>query len=655
MQTIFSYIYFTIIFLFITAEVLPQSDFRNDYKAIVSGVRWYDTDGNLINAHGGGIIYHEGIYYWYGEHRPDNGFKTEVGVMCYSSIDLYNWKNEGVVLPVSDQKGSPIEKGCIMERPKVIYNEKTGKFVMYFHLELKDKGYEAALVGMATSNTPAGKFAFQKASRVNAGHFPLNMPQEQRNSKISPNDFSDWWTSEWRKAVEDGMFVRYDLKGGQMSRDMTLFVDEDKKAYHIYSSEENLTLHIAELTDNYLNYTGRYIRVEPGGHNEAPAIFKKEGRYFMMTSGCTGWDPNEARLLVADNILGEWKRYPNPCVGKDAQLTFHSQSTYILPVQGKKDAFIFMADRWYPKSLSDSRYIWLPVLFDSGLPVLKWMDSWTLGIFDELLSERNSPKQHDGYTLVWNDEFNNEVTPDKRFWSFEKGFARNHELQWYQEDNAFCENGVLTISARKEKRENPLYESGSNDWRKRRKYIEYTSSSIKTESKKEFQYGRFEVRAKIPTASGAWPAIWTLGREMEWPSNGEIDIMEYYHIDNVPHILANAAWGTEQKYNAKWNSVAIPFSHFTDKDSNWADKFHVWRMDWDEETVRLYLDDELLNETLLSETTNGSLGDFKNPFMQPHYILLNLAIGGQHGGAPDDTAFPMNYEIDYVRVYQKTE
>jgi beta-glucanase (GH16 family) len=128
--------------------------------------------------------------------------------------------------------------------------------------------------------------------------------------------------------------------------------------------------------------------------------------------------------------------------------------------------------------------------------------------------------------------------------------------------------------------------------------------------------------------------------------------MEYYRIDDVPHILANTAWGTDRAYHAKWNTVATPFSKFTDKDPDWANKFHVWRMDWDETAIRLYLDDELLNETLLSETVNGSVGNNTNPFKQPHYILLNLAIGGDNGGTPDDAAFPLQYEIDYVRVYQ---
>jgi beta-xylosidase len=143
--------------------------------------------------------------------------------------------------------------------------------------------------------------------------------------------------------------------------DPNLFVDDDGKAYHIYSSEDNLTLQIAELSDDYLSHTGKYIRIFPGGHNEAPAIFKKDGIYWMITSGCTGWEPNKARLLTATSILGEWKQLPIPCVGENADKTFGGQSTYVLPLQGTEKQFIFMADSWRPESLADSRYIWLPI------------------------------------------------------------------------------------------------------------------------------------------------------------------------------------------------------------------------------------------------------------------------------------------------------
>ena len=257
-------------------------------KGIVSGEVWKDTDGNVINAHGGGILFNNGKYYWFGEHRPSSGFTTQVGVTCYSSTDLRNWKYEGVALAVSDEAGSDIEKGCIIERPKVIYNQKTGKYVMWFHLELKGRGYGPSRAGVAVSDTPAGPYRFIRSGRVNPGVYPLNMTQEEQKLTWNPKDY-EWWTPEWREAVNKGMFVKRDLEGdGQMSRDMTLFVDDDGTAYHIYSSEENLTLHIAELSDDYLSHTGKYIRIFPGGHNEAPAIFKKDGTYWMIASGCTG-------------------------------------------------------------------------------------------------------------------------------------------------------------------------------------------------------------------------------------------------------------------------------------------------------------------------------------------------------------------------------
>jgi beta-glucanase (GH16 family) len=254
---------------------------------------------------------------------------------------------------------------------------------------------------------------------------------------------------------------------------------------------------------------------------------------------------------------------------------------------------------------------------------------------------------------VWSDEFDGEGRPDEASWNFEMGFVRNHEDQWYQPDNAFQKDGKLIIEARREHRDNPTYQPGSPHWGFARQYIEYTSSCITTARKHTFLYGRLEVRAKIPVASGSWPAIWTLGTSMQWPSCGEVDVMEFYRINGVPHILANAAWGSDQRWNAVWNSKRIPFTHFTERDAQWADKFHIWRMDWDEKVMKLYLDDELLNTIDLTKTINGRLGRGANPFQQPHYILINLALGGDNGGTIDDSAFPLRYEIDYVRIYQR--
>ncbi len=259
------------------------------------------------------------------------------------------------------------------------------------------------------------------------------------------------------------------------------------------------------------------------------------------------------------------------------------------------------------------------------------------------------------WKLIWSEEFDTDGAYNPEVWEPERGFVRNHEDQWYQGENAYQQDGHLVIEARKEEgKPNPMYRpEGRRDWRSEREQIGYTSASLTTRRSFDFLYGRLEVRAKIPTASGSWPAIWLLGKGMPWPSCGEIDVMEYYRINGVPHILANAAWGNDRPNSAVWNSKKIPFSHFTDQDADWASKFHLWRMDWTPDAICIYLDDELLNDIPLTQTINGSIGQHINPFTRPQYLLLNLAIGGDNGGRIDDTAFPMKYEIDYVRVYQK--
>jgi len=263
-------------------------------------------------------------------------------------------------------------------------------------------------------------------------------------------------------------------------------------------------------------------------------------------------------------------------------------------------------------------------------------------------AQKTSSEIPKDYKLVWADEFNGHGSPDPEFWSFEKGFVRNEELQWYQEDNANLKNGYLEIQGKRKKFPNPEYDSLRKNWNKNQKFIEYTSSSIHTRGKKSFKYGILEVKAKIDTSSGMWPAIWTLGIEKGWPANGEIDIMEFYRIKNKPFILANFAWKGEIE-NVKWNSEKILFSEFTKNDPIWIDNFHVSKMYWTKDYIQIYLDNELLNEIDLSKTTNP--GGF-NPFQQPHYILLNLAIGS-NGGNPEKTKFPNSYIIDYVRLYQK--
>ncbi|MDO3695265.1 glycoside hydrolase family 43 protein [Wenyingzhuangia sp. chi5] len=359
--------------LLLTVELIAQNN------SFSPGEIWKDTDGIHINAHGGGILFDRGIYYWYGEHKGTSN-NAQVGITVYSSNDLYNWKNEGVALAVSKNPNSEIVTGSVMERPKVIYNAKTKEYVMWFHLELKGQGYAAARTAVATSSSPLGPFVYLKSYRPNKETWPLNYNEKW---KKAPKDGEPqkWWSEKWYKAVKEGLFVRRDFVEGQMSRDMTIYVDDNGKAYHIHSSEENQTLHISELTDDYLGFTGKWARIDPGGQNEAPAIFKKDGTYYMITSGLTGWDPNAARSFKANSILGPWTPLGNPAKGKDSNLTFYSQSTFILPIQGKKDAFIFMADRWTPKTPIDGRYIWLPIKFKEGKPVIEWEKRWKINQF----------------------------------------------------------------------------------------------------------------------------------------------------------------------------------------------------------------------------------------------------------------------------------
>ena len=360
--------------------VMVASVGAQSLERITPGQEWPERKGEHINAHGGGLLFHEGKYYWYGENRPARGFTTEVGVEVYSSSDLMNWEDEGVALAVSEEAGHDIERGCIMERPKVVRNPKTGKFVMLFHLELKGKGYAAARVGFAESDSPVGPFRFIRALRPNAGKWPTDFSRREirKAKKLKEADYKEWWTPEWREAIREGLLLARDVPGGQMSRDMTVYVDDDGKAYHIYSAEENLTLNLAELTDDYLDYTGRYVRIAPGGQNEAPTIFKRDGVYWMITSGCTGWAPNEARMFKAASLWGPWEPLPSPFVGKDAKKSFHTQGTYIFKVEGTEDGFVFMADRWNPQSLKNSRHIWLPIDFEAdGTPVIRWVDSWS--------------------------------------------------------------------------------------------------------------------------------------------------------------------------------------------------------------------------------------------------------------------------------------
>jgi hypothetical protein len=342
----------------------------------VPGEVWRDTDGKPINAHGGGILFQEGVYYWYGEFRSGRTFLPDcnkswggtrvdtVGVSCYSSTNLYDWKNEGIVLrTVPGDPRHDLHPSKVLERPKVIYNRATKRFVMWMHID--SASYAAARSGAAVSEKPTGPFKYLGSFRPDAGVWPENVADTEKEINGT------------------NVFAR-DFKNGQMARDMTLFVDDDGKAYQLYSSEENPTMHVSLLTDDYLHPAGKYRRIFIGRSMEAPSVFKRAGKYYLIASGCSAWAPNAARSAVADNIFGPWTELGNPCVGSDADKTFHSQSTCVISVQNRDDAFIFMADRWNQWDLADSRYVWLPLEFATdGRPFLRWHQRWSLDTVSE--------------------------------------------------------------------------------------------------------------------------------------------------------------------------------------------------------------------------------------------------------------------------------
>lgn len=322
---------------------LVACDNHKNEQLIYPGETRLDTDGNVINAHGGGILYDRGTYYWYGEFKKGPTRKVEditdwecyrtdaTGISCYSSGDLVNWHYEGLVLPaVQADSAHDLHFSKVIERPKVVYNQKTGKYVMWMHVDSEDYSY--ARCGVAISANPLGPFTYLGSVR------PY----------------------------------------GQMSRDMTLFLDDDGEAYHIFSSEQNATMYIALLNEDFLSHSDRYIRIFENQSREAPAMIKSQGKYYLLTSGCTGWDPNEALYALADSVLGEWTMSGNPCTGLDSELTFQSQCSFMMPVNNQGDRFIFMADRWNKTAIEESDYVWLPGKISGGQMEVKWSNHWNL-------------------------------------------------------------------------------------------------------------------------------------------------------------------------------------------------------------------------------------------------------------------------------------
>jgi beta-glucanase (GH16 family) len=229
-----------------------------------------------------------------------------------------------------------------------------------------------------------------------------------------------------------------------------------------------------------------------------------------------------------------------------------------------------------------------------------------------------------GWQFSWSDEFNGPAI-DASVWGYENGYVRNSELQYYtnRPENARIDNGNLLIQALRD------------NWNGH----EYTAASLRTMGKKSWQYGKFEMRAKIDIRPGSWPAWWWLPNTGGWPRGGEIDMMEFYKSMCLFNVMDG---------NQKWTSITRTIASLGG--TVWADNFHVWTWEWDSAKIDLSLDGVLMNHYLLSNADGtGPNGD--NPFRRPGYMLVNQALGGANGGDPSGTAFPVEYRVDWIRVH----
>lgn len=292
-------------------------------SVIVPGAAWTDTSGNVIQAHGGGILKVGNTYYWHGEDKTTNSAEFRA-VSCYSSTDLVNWERNADAL--TPQSGTMISTSNIVERPKVLYNSNNKEYVMWFHSD--SSNYGAAMVGVATASSPCGPYSYK---------------------------------GSWQPL-------------GAQSRDMGVFQDDDGTAYLLYASDNNQNFKISRMDSNYYNVTTQ-VNVLNGATLEAPGIVKRNGAYYLFASHTSGWAPNPNKWFRASSLSGNWTSQED--IAPENTRTYYSQNNFDLPLGSNA---IYMGDRWRPSLLGSSRYIWLPLSWSSGSPQLVWVDVWSVNL-----------------------------------------------------------------------------------------------------------------------------------------------------------------------------------------------------------------------------------------------------------------------------------
>lgn len=435
--------------------IIIREVFEND--RYYTAERMYDTEGNVIQAHGGAIYeFGSGLdkkYYWYGEDKTDyvvpyvdDGTMQDIyeiegvkygsyssGVRVYSSTDMYNWTNEGSALKTllnpedldTDEYFTSLYAGAtqehrteiirdlhkgsaIIERPKVIYNAKNNNYVMWLHADGPNEfdpdnklnnwhSYWKASLAVAVSSSPTGPFKYLGLREMHADADHVAWVKANKN---------EW---EWDSEIGGG-------------RDMNLFLDDDGTGYVIYASEGNASLYVSKLNEDFTDVVTTptddgsqglsgvdYMNVMKSKGREAPAVFKYNKKYYMVTSGLTGWNPNPAQYHMADSMFGPWIDMGDPCEGGSSD-TFYSQSTFVMPVNPEKGEFFYMGDRWYNPAnqgdIDDSRNVWLPIEFDGkGRINIPWRDSWKIsdlkkgGILNIRTDIKTQVKLNENYTL----------------------------------------------------------------------------------------------------------------------------------------------------------------------------------------------------------------------------------------------------------------
>ncbi len=349
------------------------------YTSIRPGKVWLDTNGRRIQAHGGSVTFFDGFYYWYGENKeftdPDKNI-WHWGVRCYRSSDLYNWEDLGLIIPPDTKnENSSIHPSSMMDRPHIIYNKKTKKFVCWLKIMQKDGSQSETVL---TADELTGPYTI-----VREGLYPLDM---------SAGDFD-------------------------------LAVAEDGKGYYYFERVHSETI-CADLTSDYTDVTGYYSTHFPHSHppyvREATAHFKRKNKHYLITSGTTGYMPNPSEAAVADSWHGPYTVLGDPHPGDESRTSYHSQISSVFKVPGKKDLYIACADRWMPNAADvpyasvekaydgcfdpdatpeqraeamklmnsfpkantrEADYVWLPLRFDGDRVVIEWRDEWRIEDF----------------------------------------------------------------------------------------------------------------------------------------------------------------------------------------------------------------------------------------------------------------------------------